>query len=153
MKVFNFFMEQKQTEDVLVWLNNNRSLSSELQFVAHTIPYSREMIYTMNNFVKEVDLINNDETIYEDKEGADKFRIDFALSMARGFEDTLDTICKFSDDEFFRNISAEFMDGIIAYDDYLVALLEHYSSADDVREALDAKRIADEEALKSLLSD
>lgn len=149
MKVFSFILDEKKAEDILVWLNANRSLKEELQFVAHSIPYSRAMLLTMSSYVKEV-TIEYDETIHEDKEGADKFRMDFALSMARGFEDILDTICKFSDDNFFRNISGEFMDGMIAYDDYLKALLEHYSSEEDIQEYFDAKRISDEEALKSL---
>lgn len=149
MKVFTFILDEKKAEDILVWLNANRSLKEELQFVAHSIPYSREMLLTVNSYVKNV-VIEYDNTVHEDKEGADKFRIDFALSMARGFEDTLDTICKFSDDDFFRNVSGEFMDGIIAYDDYLKSLLEHYSSEKDIQEYFDAKRIEDEEALKSL---
>lgn len=149
MKVFDFILEQNEAEDILVWLNANRSLKEELQFIVHSIPYSREMLYTMNNFVRTVDVVN-DETIHEDKEGADKFRGAFALSMARGFEDVLDTICQFSDDTFFRNVSGEFMDGIIAYDDYLGALLEHYSSKEDIQEYFDYKRIEDEKTLQSL---
>lgn len=148
MKVFSFILDEKKAEDILVWLAN-RGLKEELQFVAHSIPYSRAMLLTMNGYVKDI-VIEYDETVHEDKEGADKFRIDFALSMARGFEDTLDTICKFSDDNFFRNVSGEFMDGIIAYDDYLKSLLEHYSSEKDIQEYFEDKRRKDEEALKSL---
>lgn len=149
IKVFGKLMPVAQAENMLVWLDKEMDLANELSFVIKGIVFTNSVLSVMDNFATNRDTLGWNEMdgesfVEETWKDKGEFYSTMLMSMGMGLNRVMDTICHWTEDEWFKNVTGEYLESILTYEDYLEALIGHYLDISDVERYLEFKREQDE---------